>query len=83
MPSLSQLVPDHVAGIGVELDSSLAKEFPSSSALDKELKEDQIVPCEEGEPVVHKRKEAGVPFTKEADPVIERSKRRIDSSQEE
>lgn len=70
-PSLSQLVRGHAPGIGVELDSSLAKEFPSSSALDQELKEDQIVPC----------KGAGVRFTKEADPVIKRSKRRIESSQ--
>ncbi|KAG4279539.1 hypothetical protein FPRO04_13639 [Fusarium proliferatum] len=51
--SFLQFVPSHVEGIYFELDSSLVEEFPSSSALEKELKEHQS-PCEriESGPVI-------------------------------
>ncbi|ENH65031.1 hypothetical protein Focb16_v005912 [Fusarium oxysporum f. sp. cubense] len=80
MSSFSQLGADDVATIGFELDSSLAREFPSSSALEEELKKDQS-PCEKIDSVVDKG--AGVWFTEEADPVIRGSKRHIDSLEEE
>ncbi|KAG4269035.1 hypothetical protein FPRO04_12312 [Fusarium proliferatum] len=71
---------DDLANIGFELDSSLAREFPSSSALEEELKRDQG-PCEKLDSVVDNG--GGVWFIEEADPLIRGLKRDINSLEED